>query len=305
MQTLSQTLQTAIAAGNPQRVLFEFVADPDGTAYDPHVFFSNEDILVNEGVRLSQEFNSETDIAIGLTPSAQIRFTMLNDEEQLAEFGFGTFKAYLGARIDTGTPASGAVTKTFTERGRTVLYEFAPLGTFVTQRPDVVMSNTIDVDANDQMTLFDVDMPSAEDLNITYGNSLTLYALATAMCSYIGVTLKQSSWLNSTLTVTAEPDQFDGATMRDVIGWIAEAAASIARFTRDGQLEFVWFTPVNAEFDENNYTEFAATWYETKAIDSLHIRNSDQTSELVLKDQVEQTDDNPYLIQDNPFLRQG
>lgn len=298
MQTLSATLQAAIANGNPQRALFEFIKDPDGTEYSPHVFFTNEDIMVNEGVRLTQEFNHETDIAIGLTPSAQIRFEMLNDASQLADFEFGTFKAYLGARIDSGTPEQGAVTRTFTEGGKTVLYEFSPLGVFVTQRPDVVMSNTIDVDANDQMTLFDVDMP--DDLTLTYPT--TLYGIASAMCQYVGVTLSQQSWLNSTLTVTSKPDQFDGATMRDVLGWIAEAACGIARFTRDGQLEFVWFTTVNKVYDEHNYTEFAAAWYETKAIDGLHIRNSDQTAEFVIDTD---GDENAYLIQDNPFLHTG
>lgn len=298
MYTFSQTLATALAANNPQRVLIEFYKKPDGTAYSPVKQFSNEDILVSNGVKLTEEINPATDLTIGQCTSAEIQFDMLNDSSQLANFEFGRFRAYLGARIDTGTPASGAKTKNFTEGGVSRLYEFAPLGVFIAQRPDIVVVKTISVDANDLMTLFDVDMPSAETLNITY--PITLASLAAAMCSHVGVTLKSNSWLNSSLSVPKEPEQFESATMREVIGWIAEAGCSNARFSRGGQLEFVWFTTVSKTYNEHNYSEFTPTWYETAAIDGLHIRNADSTTEFKVA-----TGENVYMIQDNPFLRQS
>ena len=290
MYQLSQTLSAAIAAGNPQRVLLEFTETPDGTAYSPSVVFSNEDIVISSGLQLTAEFNSATDLEIGLCPSAEIQFAMWNTESQLVDFEFGKFVAYLGAKITSGTPASGAKTKTFSDG----LYEFAPLGTFIAHRPDIVVKKIIDVDANDQMTLFDADMPS---LSITY--PITLSGLATALCNHVGVTLKSTTFLNSTLTVSAEPEQFENATMREVIGWIAEAAGSIARFDRNGQLEFAWFNTVNQIYDEHNYKEFTPSWYETQAIDGLHIRNADSTAEFTYG-----TGSNAYMIQDNPFLRQ-
>ena len=298
MQTLSATLQAAIAAGNPQRVLVEFVKRPDGTAYNPAVIFSNEDILISNGLRLTEEFNSETDLTIGLCPSAEIQFTMLNDEGQLANFEFGTFKAYLGAKITSGTPAASAKTVMFSGTRWNGLYEFSPLGTFNAQRPGIVRKLMIDVDANDQMILFDVDMPSKAALGITY--PITLANLAIAMCAYVGVSLKTDSFLNSDLVVSDEPDQFKNATMREVLAWIAEAACSNARFSRNGLLEFVWFNPVNKTYNESNYSDFTPTWYETKAIDGLHIRNADSTTEYTIG-----TGDNAYMIQDNPFLRQS
>lgn len=290
MYQISQTLRTAIAAGNPQRVLIEFTHKPDGTAYSPSVVFSNEDIVISSGLQLTAEFNSATDLQIGLCPSAEIQFSMWNTESQLVNFEFGKFAAYLGAKITSGTPASGAKTKTFTDG----LYEFAPLGTFIAHRPDIVVKKIIDVDANDQMTLFDVDMPT---LSITY--PITISGLATALCNQVGVTLKSATFLNSTLTVSAQPEQFENATMREVIGWIAEAAGSIARFDRNGQLEFAWFQTVNQIYDEHNYKEFTPSWYETQAIDGLHIRNADSTAEYTYG-----TGSNAYMIQDNPFLRQ-
>lgn len=291
MYQLSTTLSAAIAAGNPQRVLLEFTAKPDGTAYSPSVVFSNEDIVISSGLQLSAEFNSATDLEIGLCPSAEIRFSMWNTESQLVNFEFGKFDAYLGAKITNGAPDSGAKTKTFSDG----LYEFAPLGTFIAHRPDIVVTKIIDVDANDQMTLFDEDMPSGA---ITYPT--TLAGLATALCTRVGVTLKTSTFLNSTMTVSAEPEQFENATMREIIGWIAEAAGSIARFDRNGQLEFAWFNTVNQTYDEHSYKEFTPVWYETQAVDGLHIRNADSTEEYVYG-----TGTNAYMIQDNPFLRQS
>ena len=288
MYTISQTLQTALTAGTPQRVLLEFT--------DASADFSNEDISITTGLELNEMFCSETDITAGLCPSAEIRFDMLNDEGQLNDFEFGKFKAWLGARIDTGTPASSAKTKTYTEGGVSRTYEFTPLGVFIADRPAVVKKKILSITANDQMTLFDVDMPNATALNIAYPT--TLGVLFVKLCNYVGVTYKTASFLNSTLTIASDPEEFDSATCRDVLGWIAEAACSIARFDRDGVLELVWFNTVNRYFDEHNYSEFTNAWYETAAVDALNVKNANSTATTA-----EGSGSNVYLIQDNPFLR--
>ena len=310
LYTLSQSLQAAIDAGSPQRVLIEFYEKPDGTPYlddndQPTVVaFSNEDILVSNGLQLTSEFNSETDLTIGLCPSAQIRFSMLNDEGQLADFEFGKFKAWLGARLLSPIWGRGAHVKEYVEGGETVYYEFAPLGVFIAHRPDVVRKKIIDVDANDQMILLDEELPT--DVTITY--PATLYNIAKFLCDTIStetttVSLKTNSWTNSTISVSAQPEQFTGATMREILGWIAEAACANARFTRDGKLEFAWFNAVNKTYDEHSYTEFTPTWYATKSINRLHIRNADQTDEIKWPAIAPQDEENAYMIQDNPFIR--
>lgn len=288
MYTVSQTLQTAIANGTPQRVLLEFTV--------ANVSFSNEDIVVSTGVELDEMFNSETDLAIGKCPSAEIRFDMLNDNGQLENFQFGKFKAWLGARIDNGTPANSAKTKTFSGGLYPGLYEFTPLGVFIADRPAVVKKKILSITANDQMQLFDVDMPTATAMSLTYPT--TLSTLFTKMCNYVGVQYKSATFMNSTLTVSSQPEDFEDATMREVLGWIAEAACSIARFDRDGLLEMAWFSTVNSVYDEHNYTDFSPSWYATKAIDGLHVRNANSEAETVLGQST-----NNYLIQDNPFLR--
>ena len=294
MYTFSETLQAAIAAGNRQRCLLEFVDE------SPVVTFSNEDIMINDGIQVSSTFNGETDLTVGGCPSTEIRFSLRNDQSQLANFGFGKFNAWLGAQITSGTPASGAKTATFTENGITALYEFAPIGVFVADRPNVVRTNTIRVNAHDQMTLFDVDMPDKTALGITYGNGTTLATLLTKMCQYAGVTLKSSNFLNNDIQIKKEPDVFESSTMREVLGLIAEAACSFARFDRNGELEIVWFNQTTKVYDEHKYSDVSQYWYETEAIDKLHIRNADSTTELKIG-----SGTNAYLIQDNPFLRQS
>ena len=300
MYTPSQTMQAAMMADKPQRILLEFT-DPDTSEV---TVMSNEEVAVNSGVEWSAAFNGEEELTFGLCPSAQISFTLLNDERQLSDFRFGECAAWIGYRIDTGTPPSGAKTATYTEQGVERLYEFAPLGIFIVERPDVVAKDTIQISASDRMTLFDVEMPSASDLGLSPSTStpVSILALLQAMCTHVGVTLANTApdwFLNYDLTFTSWPRRyFEGKTMREVLKWIAEAAGSIARFNRAGQLEIAWFTEIQVSYDEGDYSEFSQTWYETAAIDGLKVRNAEETSESTYGTDPE----NPYVIAGNPFL---
>lgn len=303
MYTPSETLQTALDAGNPQRVLIEFT--DDSTTPPTVKTFSNEDIVIADGLRTNRPFNGDEELTIGLCPSAEIRFSLLNDQRQLSDFRFGECSVWIGARIDDGEPEQGAKTAVFTEDGEDVLYEFAPVGIFNVERPNIVQRDIIRITANDRMGLFDVEMPSKEDLNLnpTSSNPVTILQLLQAMCSHVGVTLANSSpewFLNYDLSFTSWPSKyFNSRTMREVLKWIAEAAGSIARFNRYGELELAWFKNVTAMYNEADYSEFTQTWYEVAAIDGLKVRNQEETSESTVG-----TDPtNPYVIAGNPFLR--
>ena len=291
MVTFSPAFQAALVADNPQRVLFDF----GETTYGP---FSNEHISVETGLTLRETFNGATDLMIGQTPSAEIQFDLLNDDYWLENFTFGTFTAYLGVRIDSGTPTE--MIKTFTEGGVSRTYAFTPLGVFIAPRPDIVRKQIISVSANDRMTLFDDPMPGKTDLGFQSNATVTALQLANALCSYVGVTLATQTFINSSLTLDRWPDSFDSATMREVIGWIAEAAASNARFNRSGQLELAWLNTTSISLTEHDYSETAVAWYNTPVIDNLHVRNENDSGETVIG-----TGSVPYLVQNNPFLRKG
>ena len=299
MYTLSSTLAAALEAKTPQRVLLKFVSD--------NAAFSNEDILVSAGVDFDEIFSTGADPEIGACPSAEIRFNMLNDEGKLEEFQFGLFQAYLGARIDEGTPPSGAVTKTFVENGEEALYEFMPLGLFTADRPYIVRKKILDISANDLMILFDRDMPSFATMGLQ--TTTTLQVLFRAMCNYVAQQnsipnqflplYKNRDITNANFSVT-ESESLANMTMREVLGHIATLAAGIARFDRDGKLDIVWFGEAEQEpnaYDEHDYIEFTPAWYETQAIDCLKVRNAENDTEATFG-----TGSHPYLIQGNPFI---
>ena len=186
-------------------------------------------------------------------------------------------------------------TATVVGNGVTETYELVPFGWFYAERPDVLRKTLIAVDGFDRMTLFERDMPSATALGITY--PVTALTLLQAMCTHLGVQLETTTFLNSGLTLEKEPKSFSSASMREVLGWIAEAACAVARFSREGSLRLLWLNSTSVSYDEHGYTGFERTEYETTSVSKLSIRNADQTEETVLG-----TGDSPYMIQDNPFL---
>lgn len=301
MVDVSTALAAAIAAGKPQRVLLEFKTNG---SYTNPTTFSNEDIVVDRGVTLRETFNGDEDLTIGQCPSASLSFTLLNDVNQITSFEFGEFKAWLGARIDSGTPTGK--TKTFSEGGVTRTYEFAPLGVFIAERPSVVRKQMIDITAYDRMGLLDKEW-SATGISVTY-NGLTAASLLSAICSNLGIefldvngSTSGYAFLNSTLALSKKPDGIDQMTVKEVVGWIAEAACAVARFNRAGQLEFKWYSanPASvATYSESGYVEFEPSWYTVPAIDKLSVRNASATTETVVG-----TGTTGYIIQNNPFLR--
>ena len=289
----SNTFRTAVANGNKQRMVFQFTS---GT------IISNEDIDIESGVDFHETFCSETDLTIGLCPSSEISFVLLNDDGHWSSFTFGTFYAYIGVLISSTANGSSAVRRpsisisgtsmTVSGNGVSETYELCKLGTFIAPRPAVVHKKRIDVQANDQMTLFYDDFPS----DITFPK--TAGQLLQALCTKVGVSATTYTFLNSTLSLATKPDTYETCTMREVLGHIAEVAGAIARFNRDGNLELAWFNTVQRTFNEGNYTGFEPSWYTVPLVNKLTVRNDNSNAESTVG-----SGSNAYLIQNNPFLR--
>ena len=174
-------------------------------------------------------------------------------------------------------------------------YEFAPLGVFIAERPNVPDLIEVNMTCNDRMMKFEKDMPSASALGITYPT--TISNLFVKLCNHVSVPYVSSSFINSTATIAAEPKAFENATMREVMQWIAEASGSNARFNRDGKLVMDWIRSTNLTVDETGYAEFNPYWYKTKKVTKLYNRASDGEY-----DNARGTGTEAYLIQDNPLL---
>lgn len=175
-------------------------------------------------------------------------------------------------------------------------YEFVPLGKFTAERPNVPTVIEIAFTCNDYMQKFEKDMPGDSDLGITY--PISIGNLLKALCDYTGTEYKTLAFINSGAMIQSRPDEFDSATMRDVVGWIAEAAGSVARFDRDGRLKMDWIRATTQSIDETGYSEFNPYWYETKQITKVYNRASNGEYDNTSGD-----GDEGYLIQDNPLLK--
>lgn len=177
--------------------------------------------------------------------------------------------------------------------GKAYTYEFAPLGTFIAPKPSVLRKVVVELEAEDKMQLFDSDLSDVE-----FSYPLTLRQSYYTLCQSVGVEYVAQNIPNGELTLASKPDLFDGATKRDVLGWIAEASATYARFNREGKLELTRFNETGMEYDEHDYVSASPSAYSVKPYGKLHIRNADSNIEQVVGD-----GDNAYLIQDNPFLK--
>lgn len=178
-------------------------------------------------------------------------------------------------------------------KGRADTYEFAPLGTFIAPKPSVLRKAVIELEAEDKMQLFDSDLSDVE-----FSYPLTMTQAYDALCQSVGVESVAQNIPNGDLSLAKKPDLFDGATKRDVLGWIAEASATYARFNREGKLELTRFNETGVEYDEHDYVSASPSAYSVKPYGKLHIRNADSNYEQVIGE-----GDNAYLIQDNPFLK--
>lgn len=179
------------------------------------------------------------------------------------------------------------------ENGILEIYEFVPLGVFEGERPNAPNKIRIEMTCLDRMSLFEKDM---SEVDVSY--PITIGNLLKAICDHVQVPYRTLNFINSDAMIGEAPSKFETATMRDVIGWIAEAAGSNARFDRDGYLIMDWLhTNTGQVYAETEYSEFQPYWYETPRVDKLYSRKSASG-----EDETVGNGSNGYLIQDNPLL---
>lgn len=217
---------------------------------------------------------------------------------ELTQVEAPTFSPIMQRKIDRivreqrGVSINGSIMKDY-HNGIVETYEFAPLGTFIAPKPNVLRKAVIQMEAEDRMQLFDSDLSEVE-LEYPFSMETALDKL----CESVGVQRVEQTLTNADLSIDKKPDAFEGATKRDLLSWIAEASATFARFNRYGQLELVRFNDTGVEYNEKDYVSLAPYTYKVPAVDKLHIRNANADHEEVVG-----YGENGYLIQDNPFLK--
>lgn len=173
-------------------------------------------------------------------------------------------------------------------------WQWVPLGVFKGERPEKVRGKRIEFTAHDRMSLFDRSAESFAD-GLTF--PCTLGEIFTKLCSFCGVGYVSATFPNAGKVFEKNPLEGTDYTCREILGYIAEAAGSYARMSRDGAVELVWFANADYTVTRTDRFEMTESEFLTPPIDRLEVYNSygDQLN-------TSGTGDIVYGISDNPFL---
>lgn len=174
-------------------------------------------------------------------------------------------------------------------------YEYVPLGTFYFSTPEQRRVANISCEALDGMQKFNVDV---DDWWAALTWPLTRGQLLQSLCTYVGVTLKTTTFPGSTESIASAPMAGNGLVGKDVLGWIAETACAYARMSRDDKLELVWFTAQNVKLTQNQHFGDSPAEYETPAVQALHVQVANTDLGVMLP---EGGTGNEYQVLDNPL----
>ena len=258
----------AIKAGNRQRMRITF----------PNKTLTEKDMYV-DGFTYTEVLNSDTDLAIGKAVCSSFEIPIVNDGSY-SDFDFKQrFTVELGITI-----------------GDTVQY--APLGTFIGEKPERLLQDTIQLTGYDLMTLFDEDA-SLFLAGLTYPT--TIQALFNALCTRVGVQYDSTQACpNINRIIVASPFDGQGVTYRDILAWIAEACGCYARMSRTGKCELVWFTQTDYSINSHWYYDVNVEEFTVPAIDQVRIQVTE--NDIGVSYPYDGTFANSYPVYDNPYL---
>lgn len=173
-------------------------------------------------------------------------------------------------------------------------WEYVPLGNFHIDTPTTRQVVNIECGAYDNMQRFNV---SCDDWWSNLEWPLTIGQLLTKLCTFVNVATSMTTFINSSVSIASAPMAANGLLAKDVLAWIAEAACSYARMSRDGELELVWFTTQDVTIPR--HFGASAAEYSVPAITAVHAMAINSDLGVIVPDT---PGDNAYQIIDNPLL---
>lgn len=268
-----------------------FIADSvdctDDTAVKAsQTVLSGSDIEMNGGCAWTELYNREEDFEVGEAVSSTFSVTLENSDGRLNNFAFGRCKVYANlydSDNDEWIPI--------------------PMGVYIMNTPVKRRVSPVQATAYDQMVLFDKDAADWWDA-LDFTNGLTLSDILTSLATYCGVSVKNASSItNGTYSYTEKPFDASEMTCRDVLAWIAGAAAGNARFDRNGYLEIKQFGAVDYSIDYTTSPticlEYDIAEYTTPLITRLQVAQSDSDIGAIIGND----DTTSYRMIGNGFMR--
>ena len=268
-----------------------FIADTvdctDDTAVKAsQTVLSGSDIEMNGGCAWMELHNREEDFEVGEAVSSTFSVTLENSDGHLNNFAFGRCKVYANL-YDSDNDEWISI----------------PMGVYIMNTPVKRRVSPIQATAYDQMVLFDKDAADWWD-SLDFTDGLTLSDILTSLATYCGVSVKNASSItNGTYSYTEKPFDASEMTCRDVLAWIAGAAAGNARFDRNGYLEIKKFGAVDYSIDYTTSPticlEYDIAEYSTPVITRLQVAQSDSDIGAIIGND----DTTSYRMIGNGFMR--
>lgn len=244
-----------------------------------------------DGVTINEIFNKDQNISIGGTVSYQIGMTLVNSDGALNNFAFGRCKVYLDVYDDANST-----------------WLPCPLGVFRIELPVKRRVQLISCSGYDQMQLLNVVADNWWN-GMDWSGGLTMLQIVQSMAATLGLNLSANTatvLVNSSVSFTASPFTSIEMTYRDILGIIAEATGTIARFDRDGSLDLRWFdaaqiagetVEISADTVGTQCLSVDIAEYQAAQIDALQAKSTEADVGVTVG-----TGNNTLVIFDNPLL---
>lgn len=244
-----------------------------------------------DGVTINEIFNKDQNISIGGTVSYQIGLTVLNRDRSLDSFAFGRCKVYMDVWDDTAQD-----------------WLACPMGVYKIDLPVKRKVQLISCSGYDQMQLLNVVADNWWN-GLDWSGGLTMLQIVQSMAATLGLHLSANTAtaiVNSSVSFTASPFTSIEMTYRDILGIIAEATGTIARFDRDGSLDLRWFdaaqiagetVEISADTVGTQCLSVDIAEYQAAQIDALQAKSTEADVGVTVG-----TGNNTLVIFDNPLL---
>ena len=230
----------------------------------------------------------------------------------------GTFAGWEGLSLSTfmGKKLQRIALKhlSFARRGTTLIeynmrgtashYEYRSCGVFRFDRPRLLNAETIRLSSFDKLKKSDKKVYDFLE-GLTY--PITLGSLYSQLCTEVGLTPAETTFTNSTYSVSAKPEWHEDITSNEVFRDIAELACANVRMTRDGKISLGWFTSQDYTVPESMLFSTEIYDFGVKKINKLVVEFNCESTGTTSKG-VEKvtltvgTGDNAYYIRNNPLI---
>lgn len=252
--------------------------------------FDSNGRIAQEGLSVMDIFNTDVNTQVGLAVSTPIELNLLNPDGALNNFAFGRCKIF----IDVFDPEPQE-------------WLPCPIGVFIIDIPVKRNLQKVTASGYDQMRELD-EVADAWWNDINWTGGVTVENLISALATNAGVSLDanfSSHILNGSKSYTAAPFVANQLTYKNIAAWLAGVTGTNAYFTRDGALDFKWFSVAqangrnvvfNSDIPGTPVLNIETAEYTVTPVDMLNVLCSDSTLNATVG-----TGSNVYELVGNPF----